>query len=287
MPSPTQNPTKPFPLLGWYLRNGVKNASERDLPELERAELSCERWTWGCGAFVVLGVGFEIVLAWANQPYGTPWEHWGPVGANFLVTAGVAGEVIFSRMGFVRSRKIQEISNDRADKAQRETELIKERTSWRQFDIPTLKALGDALEKIPPATVQFAYVMGDTEARNLADDFAAVFRHHEWNVGFAANLYLEETRYGLWIAANLASPEARSLSVEVERAFKAAGISVKHGQMPAPVHRQIFPSSPALMPPPIVAVYVGPKYMLHPEWIANEATTRPNTSVQAPREPNI
>lgn len=44
---------------------------------------------------------------------------------------------------------------ERAANAERETERLKALTAWRRLEVSTAKALGDALAKIPIASVQF------------------------------------------------------------------------------------------------------------------------------------
>lgn len=255
MPSPIQKPTKPFPFLAWYLRNGVINASE---PELERAELSCERWTWGCGAFVVLGLAFEVALATANQPYGSPWEHWGSVGADVLVTLGVAGEIIFSSLGFVRARRLQHLANERAEKAEHETEKLRAATNWRRLSQEQHETLALALQASGPgASVKFCVLINDHESMNFAQTLSIPFMAAGWKIGYQFNAY----RHGVMTGILIPEPhdnwldEIRLVNARVRDAFSEANIQFANGW---PLEPYMSTDSVGL-PVPIALVYVGPK----------------------------
>jgi hypothetical protein len=105
---PSQNPRKAFPL--WYLPNGTKNASDG---ELELSGESCERWGWRCGALVVIGLIAEVAIAWSHPSYNSFCERWGSVLADALVTIGVAGEILFSRMAFRRDKELKRRSDEK------------------------------------------------------------------------------------------------------------------------------------------------------------------------------
>jgi hypothetical protein len=99
---PHQNPRNPFP--AWRLRNGVMNATDG---ELENSSESCELWGWWCGGIVVVAVAAEVLIAAVNLPYGSFFEHWGNVFAGAIIALGVAGEVMFARMGHGRDGELK------------------------------------------------------------------------------------------------------------------------------------------------------------------------------------
>jgi len=98
----------PFP--GLRLINGVINATN---DELRESRDSCERAAeWG-GIAVVSGLVIEVILAACHPPFDSFAGIWGAVIADSLVAIGVAGEVLFSRMGSARQRELQRRSDER------------------------------------------------------------------------------------------------------------------------------------------------------------------------------
>jgi hypothetical protein len=178
---PSQNPRKPFP--AWRLINGVKNASDG---ELEVSGDSCEFWSWRCGGVVVGGLIAEIALAWCHPPYDSFWERWGSVLANALVTIGVAGEVLFSRMAFRRDKELKLRSdkkfaeaNARADearraarKAQQETELLRERLAWRRLTKRQFDSIIISMREFPSFDIALRHVGNDHESATFAGEIA-------------------------------------------------------------------------------------------------------------------
>jgi hypothetical protein len=79
--------------------------------ELEASVESCEAWTWGCGGLIVVGLLAEFVLAIFHPPYDSFWERWVPAAGSALIALGVAGEILFARMGFARQSELQRQTN--------------------------------------------------------------------------------------------------------------------------------------------------------------------------------
>ena len=48
----------------WRLKNGIQNATDE---ELEHAAESCEWWSWGFAAILIVGLVGEGVLAWQDH----------------------------------------------------------------------------------------------------------------------------------------------------------------------------------------------------------------------------
>jgi hypothetical protein len=103
---PNQNPRKPF--AAWRLPNGIMKATEE---ELAASVESCETWAWGCGGLVVVGLLAELALAILHPPYDSVWERWVPIIGNALIALGVAGEILFARMGFARQSELQRVTD--------------------------------------------------------------------------------------------------------------------------------------------------------------------------------
>ena len=109
---PTQNPPNPFP--AWRLKNGVKKATNG---ELEAAVDSCERWGWGCGGTLLVGLVAELALAAVHPAYDSFGGRWVATLADFLVALGVAGEIQFSTMGYRRHTELQRRSDIKVEEA--------------------------------------------------------------------------------------------------------------------------------------------------------------------------
>ena len=109
----------PFP--AFRLTNGVINASDC---ELGHSFESCERWAEGSALAVIAGLVLEVGIAFSHPPFNSFWEHWGAVVADTLVALGVAGEVLFGRMGRTRQNELTRRSDKKLTEAiDRATEL--------------------------------------------------------------------------------------------------------------------------------------------------------------------
>lgn len=126
----------------WRLRSGVTDATDA---ELEHAAESCEWWSWGFAAILIVGLVGEGVLAWQEPAHGSFWGRWGTFVTTCLVTLGVAGEVGFGIMGARRNAELMSRTKkrlaeamDRASQATvraLELQLELERVrSWRTLD---------------------------------------------------------------------------------------------------------------------------------------------------------
>jgi len=128
----------------WRLKNGIKNATDE---QLEHAAESCEWWSWGCAAILLVGLFAEGILAWNEPPHEAFWGRWGTFIGSCLVFVGVAGEVGFGIMGTRRHDELMRRTQarlaeamDRASQAtvrslELQVELERVR-SWRTLDGP-------------------------------------------------------------------------------------------------------------------------------------------------------
>lgn len=66
---------------------------------------------------VVIGIVAEVLISVFHPPYDSVWERWGSTIANALVVLGVAGEILFSRMGFRRDHEIKRRSDQKIAEA--------------------------------------------------------------------------------------------------------------------------------------------------------------------------
>jgi len=103
------------PLSAFRLTNGVINASDEDLGHSSE---SCERWAVGSALAVIVGLVLEVGIAFTHPPFDSFGEHWGSAIADILVALGVAGEVLFSRMGSSRQNELTRRSSDKLANAE-------------------------------------------------------------------------------------------------------------------------------------------------------------------------
>lgn len=143
------------------------NATEA---ELEASSESCERWGWRCGGLVVVAIAAEVLIAAFNLPYGSFFERWGNVLAGALIALGVAGEIMFARMGHSRQSELSRRSNDKLADANRKLASLAPRSlSKEQFDeIQTLRGKIAELNLV---------VEADVECTTFSVQLAVAFSH--------------------------------------------------------------------------------------------------------------
>jgi hypothetical protein len=204
-PTPSQKVPNPFP--GWRLKNGLMNAPD---DQLEAAVESCERWALTCAGVLVVGVLAELALAAAHPPYDSFWEQWGSSLANLLVVLGVGGEVLFGRLGSGRQGELSKRAkkqlgeaNERAAKAERETEKLRSKYAWRDLDPAQISRMAAVLRK-KPSRITISYMGGDVESVHFATTrIATTFRLAGWTVQLEAGVYGSM----LWFGVILPRPE--------------------------------------------------------------------------------
>jgi hypothetical protein len=107
--TPNATPHKgPGPFPAFRLTNGVINASDGDL---SRSAEACEKWAEGSAFAVIAGLVLEVGIALSHPPFDSFWEHWGAVIADTGVALGVAGEVLFGKMGNSRQSELNRRTN--------------------------------------------------------------------------------------------------------------------------------------------------------------------------------
>jgi hypothetical protein len=80
---------------------------------LSAASACAEEWAHCCGAFVVLGVIAEIVLAIYHPEYDSFWEQWGSALSGILIAVGVAGEILLAARQSACQSELARRSSDR------------------------------------------------------------------------------------------------------------------------------------------------------------------------------
>jgi hypothetical protein len=181
--NPTQKPSKPFP--AWRLRNGVANASGE---RLESASESAERWGWGGGGLVLLGIIGEFIIAIFNPPFGTFPERWGSPVCDLLIGLGVAGEIMFSRIGHNLEREMTRRSNERAAQAERETRLIRARVADRILTPRESAEIASALSNLEKQVVVIHAAPTAPESELFARHLCSALATAGWDVKIGAGL---------------------------------------------------------------------------------------------------
>jgi len=106
-----KNVRTPF-LPAWYLPNGTKIADES---ELDGASESCERWSFWCGALVVVCIISELAIAIVEPPYGLFLKL--SVVPDVGVAIGIVGEVLFGMWNNRIQTELRTRSNARLSEA--------------------------------------------------------------------------------------------------------------------------------------------------------------------------
>jgi hypothetical protein len=225
---------------------------------------------------VGVGLALEVALAALNPPYNSFWERFGPVFSDFLVFAGVLGEYLVGSRETSCQEELRERASDRLGKAEEraalaalETERLRERMAWRNVDVHTARALGEALSGLlnpdwRAPSVVFAHVSDAEEPRNFAEELGRIFRQAGWRVGFKACAFASSPAFGLRVPKQLTHDGSEQHAVGIRQAFEAVGLpflteDAPRAYMSTPSGDRAFPVFP-----PTVEIYVGPKPPLEP-----------------------
>jgi hypothetical protein len=160
-----------------------------------------------------------------------------------------------------RSEKKLGEANERAAKAERDTEKLRAATAWRNLSGREHRALAKALrESGPGASVRFSIVANDQESLYFASRISIPFRAAGWNVGYEFGSYMHEMLTGVLLPEPRDNwlEEAKAVNARVRGAFMAAEISFVNGW---PMHPYSKISDNSALTAPVAWVYVGPKAM--------------------------
>jgi hypothetical protein len=160
-------------------------------PELEVSSDSCELWGWICGGLVVAALIAEVVLAYKNPPYGAPLERLGALFTDATIALGVAGEVMFARMGHKRDGELKrraalEIArlkdeaaqaNNRALQARLELERLKKP---RSIDHPAQQRVAGKVDRFAGTPFIFTVLANDPEAAALLEQLTTTLAMAGW-----------------------------------------------------------------------------------------------------------
>jgi hypothetical protein len=269
IPSPIQKSENAFP--AWRMPNGTINASDT---QLEESSSSCERWAWGGAGLVIAAVIAEFAIAICHPPYDSFFERWGSALADLLIAAGIGGEVIFAMMGTrcqteLRRRSNDKVAaavkaageaNDRAAKAELETEKLRIIASWRALAKKQHESLVIALRAGGSgASVRFCVLMNDQESLAFAHRIAIPFRTAGWAVGYRFESYTHNIMTGLMLPEPRENwlEEMKVVNGRVRDAFMSAEIDFVNGW---PLEPYVYTDDNTPLSAPIASVYVGPKH---------------------------
>ncbi len=255
-------------LPAWCLPNGTIKATEN---QLESASSSCERWAIWCGALVVVSVIAELVIAWAAPPYNSFLAYSAITDAAIAI--GIVGEVGFGMWNSriqteLRSRSNAKLgeavkaagdANDRAAKAELETEKLRIAASWRSLSKEQYESLALALRTGGPgASLRICVLMNDQESLAFAHSIAIPFRAARWAVGYRFESYTHNIMTGLMLPEPRDNwlEEMKVVNGRVRDAFISAEISFVNGW---PLEPYQFAEDNTPLSAPIAWLYVGPK----------------------------
>lgn len=225
---------------------------------------------------MVISVIAEFVLAILHPPYDSPWERWGSAIADALIALGIVGEVMFGMWNNriqteLRSRSNQKVAdavkaaadaNERAAKAELETQRLKAQYAWRRFLPEQEASLRFWLGKMTGGSVIIRWFMYDIESHNLAEDIGAIFRLSGWKARLSPEAYSGNFAYGLRVSAPVTLPpskneENRRAADVVKTAFTNSFL--EFAPLPSPQPHMMTGAHGDDVSPPCAEVYVGPK----------------------------
>lgn len=213
----------------------IRTATTATIEELNESVDSCERLAELSGIAVFVGLVIEVLLTYRRATPDSFEGIWGSVIADSIVALGVAGELLFSKMGSARQRELQRRSdiavaeaNERAQQAIREAADTRERsakieqlTAWRHVPKDTRAELVAFLRQIDVSILLLVeYQNGDPEAFAYASEIANVFKEAGIQVRGGANSYVGVPVFGLHI-----SSAAEINMASMVKALEDAGIS--------------------------------------------------------------
>lgn len=234
--------------------------------------------------FVVIGLAFEVVFASVfHEPPETYWSHWGPVGADVVVTLGVAAEVLFGRRQRIASDELAVLSEknvvaamERASLAEKAAAEARERTAeverltaWRRLTPLQTETIKSALKPFACSlVVAIEHENGDTEAYSYARDIVLAVRDSgvKW-ITFGSNSFLGITIFGVVL-----STSADFHDDEIVEAFKNA--KILDGIRPCDLTKRSLINGEACN----LLVWVGPKNPPSYEIERTHATTETATA---------
>jgi len=175
--------------------NGLINATDK---QLEDSSDSCERWAFKFAGLVILGLVAEFMIAVCHPEYGSFWERWGSVVADVFVAIGVAGEVLFGRMGHRRDTELQRRTkqslsdavtnageaNDRATKAEVELARLQVQLSPRTLSKEQYEALQALNGKVSAVILSAA---GDFETTRFSREIEKAMKDAGVSVTLCGN----------------------------------------------------------------------------------------------------
>jgi hypothetical protein len=241
--------------------NDFINATNK---QLEDSSESREHRAFRFAGLVILGLVSEVAIAIAHPAYDSFWDRWGSVFADVLVAVGVAGEVLFGRMGHRRDAELQKRSkkllaeaNERAAKAELETEWLKSQFAWRRLSPDSIKLISDTLDGFQKMSVMITFVGNDPESNNFSHELGTVFKKNGWKFGFTSGSFAGAVTFGVIIAQPSSKDEIAACAA-VRTAASKAGVKFFGGFIP-----QWFMGSGSgeSVASPCAQIYVGPKPM--------------------------
>jgi len=217
------------------------------------------------GAYgVFAGLLVEVVLSLIFRTHKSPWEEWGPLGADILIAGGVWIEIHFGRKASEESAERVSAANERAAAAELATEKLRAQYAWRRLSPEAVKLLSDSLRESWESIGEYRYRQlmityfgGDPETSSFAHEIGSIFTQSSWTVRFVSALYTGGIVYGLLVPTH-----AHSDNTMVHIARKAlfnAGVEFKENNPPRPYMNTSEGGPP--MPNLAVQIYVGPKPM--------------------------
>jgi hypothetical protein len=273
-PSPIQKPSNVL----WPRWRLSADISIVDDHELESSSDSCEKWMWYSGGWVVFGLAVEIFIAIYHYLYygcnNDLLEIILTISSDTIVTMGVAGEVLFSRLGHRRQEELQKRLKarlkDATDKASyaemsaatanERAEILKAETSWRSIPNEKTELIKLSLGRSgQPASIWFVVLANDPESFNFAQQLSIAFRDSGWNVGFKFQSYSEGVFLGVMLTHRENwLDEVKIVNVRVRKALIDSDIEFVNGW---PSGDYFTHTTPSALPVPIALMYIGPKPM--------------------------
>lgn len=241
---------------------GVINASNEELGAwVDR----CEKAAFWSGVLVIVGLVVEVVLAYRQGPPNSFEGIWGPVIADAMVAAGVAGEILFSRIGASRQRELQRRAdikvaelNDRAAAAEERTAKIEKLTTWRRVSASQISKIADAVRgTVTGLSVTVESQRADAEAFLFSQDLIKVFREagvEPTKIRWGENEFLGATGFDAWITGG-----SEGDVTGIATAFMDSRVKLFPWYAPDMSRGRILATMPAFEPRPDLYIFVCPK----------------------------
>jgi hypothetical protein len=183
------------------------------------------------GLFVLGGLVLEVWLAFRfRSPDKSFLEEWGPIIADTFVAGGVFIELYFGRKASNESAERVSQANERAAKAELETEKLRAQFSWRRLSAEQIRKFLDALADKARLSIHITYTGDDPEANTFAREIGALFKKSGWNVGFTSASYAGEVAFGVRLP--LYAPPNLDACAIARIALSAASIEYSGAEAP-------------------------------------------------------